>query len=138
MKTLPLLFLLLASGACDDVKYISKRNSGRMEQLLSSFLPLPGFSPTSVVPLELPTDALLLFLRLLVLTYRFFQTLVISPNPKNRRSLSGVAPPPGLLGCCFRCVASCSSALLWPSRTATALFPSPPPLPVGHRRRWCC
>lgn len=41
MKTLPLLFLLLASGACDDVKYISKRNSGRTEQLqfLLSFPP---------------------------------------------------------------------------------------------------
>lgn len=35
MKTLPLLLLLLvASGACDDVKYISKRNSGRIKRLL--------------------------------------------------------------------------------------------------------
>lgn len=34
MKTLSLLcLLLLASGACDDVKYISKRNSGRMKSL---------------------------------------------------------------------------------------------------------
>lgn len=33
MKTLSLFFLLVASGACDDVKYISKRNSGRMKRL---------------------------------------------------------------------------------------------------------
>lgn len=33
MKSLSLLFLLVASGACDDVKYISKRNSGRMNLL---------------------------------------------------------------------------------------------------------
>lgn len=34
MKTLSLLFffLLLASGACDNMKYISKRNSGRVKR----------------------------------------------------------------------------------------------------------
>lgn len=32
MKTLSLLFLLLASGACDNMKYISKRNSGRAKK----------------------------------------------------------------------------------------------------------
>lgn len=31
MKSLFLLLLLVASGACDDVKFISKRNSGRMK-----------------------------------------------------------------------------------------------------------
>lgn len=41
MKTLSLLFfllLLLASGACDGVKYISKRNSGRMNRLSVCYL----------------------------------------------------------------------------------------------------
>lgn len=33
MTSLSLLFLLLALGACDDVKYISKRNSGRRNSL---------------------------------------------------------------------------------------------------------
>lgn len=55
MKTLSFLFLLMASGTCDDVKYISKRNSGRV---LSLRLDCSGL----VVSLPLGSAARLLFL----------------------------------------------------------------------------
>lgn len=132
MKTLPLLFLLLASGACDDVKYISKRNSGRTEQLLSSSLP----SRASVRPLSSLwnsplTDAPLLFFAVACFNVSLFPNACYFTKSKEP-SLSRASPlPPGLPACCFSCTASCSSALLWPSRTAMALLPSPPPLPVG-------
>lgn len=128
MKTLPLLFLLVASGACDDVKYISKRNSGRMERLLSCFVP-----PELLFDLYRLSKTLhWCFLACFFVVSCFNISLFSNTFTKSKETSLCQALPlrQVLLACpmwsyCLKRIVKCSTAWLWPPEAAIALFPAP-------------